>query len=134
MIPVRGLEHIGIRTRDTRTLSRWYGEVFGAKIVSTDDGDPAIYFLSFGGGGLVELIPDIAATATDDVHLCLSVDDIDGQVNALRSMGVDVVRQPFTAYEGSVTAFFRDPAGNLVQLVERVVASAIDAVVYGSPE
>jgi len=132
VIPLRGLEHIGVRTPDTVTLSRWYRDVFGAEVVSTDGKEAPIYFLSFGGGALIELIPDAAATATDDVHLCFSVDRIGEQVDALRSMGVEVVREPFVAYEGSVTAFFRDPAGNLVQLVERVPASAIDGAAYGT--
>ena len=132
-IGVYGVEHVGVLARDTEALATWYKETFGATEVSRGTDTPAVIFLRFGGGALLELVPaaDSPAVApSDHVHVCFSVRDIEAAARGLRECGVELERPIFTVYEGSRVAFFRDPEGNLLQLAQRVADSRIDAAVY----
>ncbi|MDA3951648.1 MAG: VOC family protein [Spirochaeta sp.] len=131
-VSVIGVEHTGVMVPDPPALARWYRETLGAVEISRSTDDPPVMFLSFGGGALLELIPAKGDADRDHVHLCLSVDNMDAAVGALAAHGVALEKPVFTAYEGSAVAFFRDPAGNLLQLVQRVPNSGIHAEVYGS--
>lgn len=142
-VKVTGVEHTGVIVSDPSALARWYRETLGAVEISRSGDDPPVVFLSFGGGALLELIPakpdasasgkgTAVASGRDHVHLCFSVDDMDAAVDGLGTHGVSLEKAVFTAYEGSAVAFFRDPAGNLLQLVQRVPDSGIHAEVYGS--
>jgi len=141
-VSVLGVEHTGIAVPDPAELARWYREILGAVEVSRSADDPPVLFLSFGGGALLELIPakpdtSVLADAStrdagrDRVHLCFSVENIETAVELLRHRGIELEKPVFNAYDGSQVAFFRDPAGNLLQLVQRVPASGIHAEVYG---
>lgn len=133
-ISLNGIEHTGMLVNNTELLARWYSELFGATVVSRSGSDPAIIFLGFGGGALLELVPaseEQWATPTDHVHLCLSVPSLDRAVAGLRESGTALDRPVFKAYDGSRVAFFRDPEGNLLQLVERVSGSEVHDAVFG---
>lgn len=106
---------------DPHALAGWYGTVFGATVVSRSAESPPILFLSFPGGSLVELVPGEppATDPCDHVHLSLSVDALETAINELRQAEISIEKGPFDAYEGSPVVFFRDPEGNLLQLVER---------------
>ncbi len=132
-IGVYGVEHVGVLARDPEALAAWYGETFGAVEVSRGTDTPAVIFLRFGGGALLELVPagESAAAPNDHVHVCFSVRDIEAAERGLRERGVVLEREIFTVYEGSRVAFFRDPEGNLLQLAQRVADSRIDGAVYG---
>lgn len=117
---VRGLEHIGLAARDTIALARWYCDLFGAEVVSRSSDTPPIQFLALNSGSLIELVPAGDAPAgCDHVHLAFGVDDLPAAVDRLEAAGGRLERPVFTAYDGSPVAFFRDPEGNLLQLVER---------------
>lgn len=133
-IDVNGIEHTGMLVNNTALLARWYTELFGATEVSRSESDPPIIFLGFGGGSLLELVPaseEKWATPTDHVHLCLSVPSLDKAVAAIRESGTALDRPVFEAYDGSRVAFFRDPEGNLLQLVQRISGSGVHAAVFG---
>ena len=117
----RGVEHVGMVVSDTAGLARWYETMFGATIASRSSDNPPIIFLRFAGGSLIELVPGTAPAAnpSDHVHLSLSVDVLQTAIEELLGAGVEVEKGPFDAYEGSPVVFFRDPEGNLLQLVER---------------
>ena len=124
-VRIDGVEHTGLIVRNSERLAAWYTEVLGARIVSRSSDDPPILFLSFGHASLLELIPsshvDERTTASDHVHLCLAVaDDLETAVATLAALQVRLERPVFRAYDGSPVAFFRDPEGNLLQLVQRV--------------
>lgn len=142
VVSVVGIEHTGIAISDPAALAQWYRETLGAVEISRSSDDPPIIFLSFRGGSLLELIPEnpnasVSETASlerigrDHVHLCFSVDNLEVAVEHLRRRGTPLERPVFVAYEGSSVAFFRDPAGNLLQLVQRVADSGIHSEAYG---
>ena len=127
-IETRGIEHIGVQAHDTESLTRWYKTVFGAREVSRSDDDPAIIFLKIGDGALMEFVPapdgsDVKGTT----HICFDVSSINQALNELGAHAIPLAKPPFTAYDGSRTAFFSDPEGNLLQLVERAAWSDIRA-------
>ena len=131
---VNGIEHTGIVAMDTVDLSRWYLELFKGREVSRSEGDRPVIFLSFGQGALLELIPapeEGGPPATDHVHLCFSVSSLNAAVAGLEERGIALDRPVFEAYEGSSVAFFRDPEGNLLQLVQRVPGSGVHKSVFG---
>lgn len=124
-LEVAGVEHTGMIVRDSQGLADWYSRVLGARVVSRSDDSPPIIFLSFGGASLLELIPadgpDAPRKPSDHVHFCLAVEDLEKAVAALAALEISLERPVFLAYDGSPVAFFRDPEGNLLQLVQRVV-------------
>ena len=124
-LEVAGVEHTGMIVRDTQGLADWYSRVLGASVVSRSDESPPIIFLSFGGASLLELIPaggpDAPTVPSDHVHFCLAVENLEKAVADLAALEISLDRPVFLAYDGSPVAFFRDPEGNLLQLVQRVV-------------
>ncbi|MDF1568753.1 MAG: VOC family protein [Spirochaetaceae bacterium] len=122
LVEVIGVEHFGMIVKDSELLAGWYGEVFGAKVVSRSLDERPILFIQLGGGSLMELIPGDGEPAhpSDHVHVSFSVDSLQGAVNRLKEAEIVLNRPVFEAYEGSPVAFLRDPEGHLVQLVERV--------------
>lgn len=122
-VPVLGYEHTGVFYKDTEAAAAWYIRHFGAREVSRSAGAPPIIFLSFGGASLLEMVPagdQPEAEPSDHAHLSLAVKNLKDAVAGLEEAGISLVKPVFEAYEGSPVAFFRDPEGNLVQLVERV--------------
>lgn len=134
-VSVMGIEHTGIATADPEALAQWYRTTLGGLEISRSSDNPPVVFLSFGGGALLELIPAKSGAKDlqqDNVHLCFSVDNVDAAVDALARTGTALEKPVFAAYEGSPVAFFRDPAGNLLQLVQRVPGSEVHREVYGT--
>ncbi|MCF7915100.1 MAG: VOC family protein [Spirochaetaceae bacterium] len=132
-IRTNGIEHIGMLVQDTEALAAWYCSLFGASEVSRSKEDMPIIFLSFGRGALIELVPtseNVAEEVRGHIHISLSVNDIAAATEVLSRKGAALERPVFEAYDGSKVAFFRDPEGNLVQLVERITGSSIHAEVF----
>jgi predicted enzyme related to lactoylglutathione lyase len=55
----------------------------------------------------------------DDVILDFQVDDVDAEYPRIAALGVDWVMPPTTQPWGNRSMMFRDPAGNLVNLLSR---------------
>ena len=51
-------------------------------------------------------------------HICLIVDDVDKTCANLQSDGVQIDIQPFSSITGARMAFFRDPAGSVIQVLK----------------
>jgi lactoylglutathione lyase len=53
-------------------------------------------------------------------HIALTVDDLDGTLDALKQQGIEPERPPYSVREGgSRICFLRDPDGYRVELIER---------------
>jgi len=123
VIPVLGYEHTGIFFKNTENMAEWYCDNFGAKEVSRSDSKNPIIFISFGNSSLLELVPanDSPNSEPDDhCHFSLAVKNLESAIKGLESIGIQLDKPVFKAYDGSPVAFFRDPEGNLIQLVERI--------------
>ena len=115
------LNHIGIYVRDLERSLGFYGDVFGfPEHHRFEVGESKIAVLDV-GGGLLELIqrPDAPAEAPEGrwSHVAFHVDDYDGVLDKAEDMGV--VQRKMTREDGSRIAFFKDPDGHDVEIMEK---------------
>ena len=129
---IRGISHLGVAVKDIEEAREFYRSVFGL-----ESSEPVI-----GGGGtvrasLVELdnavIELLAPIGTEGAvtkflekrgegiqHVCYEVDDINAEVERLKTKGIEPLGKPMPGAEGM--AIFLHPKGThgvLVELVEK---------------
>ena len=115
------LDHIGIYVKDLERSLKFYSDVFGFpehhRFVA---GVSKIAVLDI-GKGLLELIqrPDAPAEAPKGrwSHVAFHVDDYEGLVSKLEGMGIEL--RKVTLEDGSRIAFFKDPDGHDIEIMER---------------
>jgi glyoxylase I family protein len=118
------LEHMGLAAKDTTGLARWYQEVLGWELLRITDETPPAYFLKEPGGTILEIIPATGGNsiipARSDAgwrHAALLTDDFDVLYQELSEAGV-MFDSVLESGKNKV-AFFRDPEGNLLHLIQR---------------
>jgi glyoxylase I family protein len=120
-----GVDHLAIAARDPAALADWYCEALGFHVLS-DNGQPRpTRILAGPGGGMIEMMPDNASPPPSrelfDLgisHLAIRVSNLDSAMARLVAQGV-AVADPVPAAGGGRVVSFRDPEGNVVQVVER---------------
>jgi predicted enzyme related to lactoylglutathione lyase len=96
-------------------LAKFYQEVFDLDL-SFDMG--WIAFLSRNSTQMIELhTASEGGSGTDLPLISIGVEDLDATMAAVRAAGAEVVYGPATEDWGLRRFFFRDPAGNLVNVV-----------------
>ena len=101
---------------DPLGLAKFYGEVFELNLPS-DMG--WIAFLSADRNQKIELhTASEGGSGTELPAISIGVEDLDATEAAVRSAGGKVVYGPATEPWGLRRFFFRDPAGNLVNVVD----------------
>jgi len=118
------LGQIALTARNLNKSIAFYGDVLGLRMIARFD--PAGFaFFRLGGG--VRLMLSATASAAS---LYFNVDDLDASVAHLRRRGVKFLQKPAMVHrdeDGDFgkkgveewMAFFHDPSGNLLALVER---------------
>jgi catechol 2,3-dioxygenase-like lactoylglutathione lyase family enzyme len=102
----------------------FYRDILGLKFIARFD-PPGLAFFTLSGGARL-LLSATASQAT----LYFLVDDVDGAVNELKKRGVSFLHPPAKVHRDEAgdfgkkgseewMAFFKDPSGNLIGLVER---------------
>ena len=110
-----GINHVSISARDLDESTRFYEEIFGMERIPSPDFGQPVRWLRVGDVQL-HLILDPDAVSRSQ-HLGLTIDDFDGAYDAVRAradatFGWSLVELP----SGQVQLYFRDPAGNLIEL------------------
>ena len=101
---------------DPIRLAKFYAEVFGLDLTF---GMGWIAFLSADASQKIELhTASQGGSGTELPVISIGVDDIDATEVAVRAAGAEVVYGPTTEPWGLRRFFFRDPAGNLVNVVD----------------
>lgn len=120
-----GVDHVAIAAADPAGLAGWYCETLGFRALSDNGKDRPTRLLAGPGGGMIQMMPDDEAPPPGRElfdrglsHLAIRVSDLDAALTALRQRGVEVA-EPAAAAGGGRVASFRDPEGNIVQVVER---------------
>jgi lactoylglutathione lyase len=90
-----------------------------------DDGQPAFVVVSLGTFSLGLAETDEVAPA-GRVALWLYSDDLDTEIEALRSAGVEVLKEPEDTEWGERMASVVDPDGNEVFIGQRLVRSDLE--------
>ncbi len=111
-----------IMTTDTQSAARFYGHVVGWGIQKADADDKEYSIFTVNGQGVAGLMPipeDAARQGAAPAWMgYVAVDDVDAAENAVRAAGAEVVYGPVNESWGLRRFFFRDPAGNLVNVVD----------------
>jgi catechol 2,3-dioxygenase-like lactoylglutathione lyase family enzyme len=115
-VRVTGINHVSIAARDLEESTRFYVEVFGMEPIATPIFATPVQWLRCGSLQL-HLFLDEAGEAPARHHIGLTVDDFGAAYDAVASWtssewGNDLVELP----SGQVQLYFRDPAGNLIEL------------------
>jgi predicted enzyme related to lactoylglutathione lyase len=110
------LVHFEIMGPDGGALKAFYGDLFGWEFESPDGvGD---YHLTTAGGGLGGAVGNGGDETSSYVTVYLQVPDIDAHLARIEAAGGTTVQPRTEIPDMVVYAQFRDPAGNVVGLVE----------------
>jgi len=116
-------EHFAIYAEDSTALKDFYVAAFGLRVCLESGGDPPGYFLADDVGMALEIIGrpkgETGVNQRWVCHLALWVDDYATARANLESRGLVFETDTVVDNESFKTAFFRDPAGNRVQIVWR---------------
>ena len=120
---VGGIRAITLFVEDLAETKRFYGEVFGLRVVH-EDGDSVVFDF---GNALVNLLRSEAAVELVEpaevgepggvrAEFTIEVDDVDALCVELRARGVDLLNGPMDRPWGLRTASFRDPGGHVWEI------------------
>jgi catechol 2,3-dioxygenase-like lactoylglutathione lyase family enzyme len=128
---IHGLDHAAIIVSDLDRALHFYQKGLGFRLLGhiemNDDRARTLTHLDT-GRGIVELVssavdPASAADTYNDrqtgiPHIALRVTDLDAIAQSLRDAGITFTQEPVTTPHGARVAFFTDPDGTLIELVE----------------
>lgn len=129
------VHHIAFHCHDIHAQEKFYARHFGFKRVWTFNEGQANEFLMLRSGACcLEFFPKKAETPADTRggeqpiglrHLAFSVDKLEPAIDALKADGItpDPILDKLPV-PGLRICFFRDPEGNIVELMENWPASA----------
>lgn len=124
--------HLGISVPDLDAALAWYERMLGfspeqrlhiasipADIAFVRRGSFRIEIFQVAGAAPLpedRRVPNLDLKTHGNKHLCLEVPDVPAAVAALRAAGADIALE--LTVQGNPTAFVRDCAGNLIELLE----------------
>lgn len=126
-----GFEHVGMTAGNLDRTIAFYCDLLGLELVLRKRDDRGeLAFLDTGSGMLEVASPRADIARSRDVppheagmrHLTFAVRSVDAMVARLEAAGVEIIERPRPANNTTVLrrlAFFRDPDGIIVELVER---------------
>jgi catechol 2,3-dioxygenase-like lactoylglutathione lyase family enzyme len=111
-----GINHVSISAADLEESTRFYEEVFGMERIASPVFATPVQWLRVGDLQL-HLFLDEAGNAPSRHHLGLTIDNFEAAYEAVVGLtsddwGAELVELP----SGQVQLYFRDPAGNLIEL------------------
>ncbi len=111
-----GINHVSIAARDLEESTRFYETVFGMERIATPVFETPVQWLRVGDLQL-HLFLEENGTAPSRHHLGITIDDFAAAYDAISTLasaewGAELVELP----SGQVQLYFRDPAGNLIEL------------------
>jgi catechol 2,3-dioxygenase-like lactoylglutathione lyase family enzyme len=113
-----GLRHLALNARQLELMKQFYVDVLGFVVEWEPDADNV--YLSSGIDNLALHRSAAAGSSGALDHLGLIVraaDDVDRWAEFLQSRGVVVDRMPRTHRDGARSCYFKDPDGNVVQII-----------------
>jgi catechol 2,3-dioxygenase-like lactoylglutathione lyase family enzyme len=115
-----GLRHLALNVRDLDAMKRFYVDLLGFMIEWEPDSDNV--YLSSGIDNLAlhkgSVGPAGAPGALDHLGLIVgAADDVDRWAEFLEGRGVTIDARPRTHRDGARSCYFKDPDGNVVQII-----------------
>ena len=128
-----GLNHVSIPAVDVDAAVEFYAELFGMERLPAPNFGFPVRWLRLGDLELHLFHVDSPAARTNQ-HLAIEVDDFEDAYRRLKERGLLSRAQReavlFELPSGQLQMYFRDPDGNLVEIVHRDVAT-VDRSVFG---
>lgn len=122
MVPrMIGLRHAALFVKDVDRSLKFYRDVFGMELEWRPDADNV--YLTSGTDNLalhrlpVDQEPGEIQTLDHIGFVVRNADDIDEWADHVRSLGVELAKQPKTHRDGARSLYFRDPDGILIQVI-----------------
>ena len=120
---IKGIAGVIIWTANAERLARFYRDILDMEPVSQRDG-----FMAFQFGDLRLTITnhsEVKGDAKDPLRIMvnLAVDDIHSAYQRLLGKGVEFLREPEKEHWGGYVATFKDPDGNVLQLLQQPSAN-----------
>ena len=113
-----GVHHVSLNVHDTEKVGRFYTDILGLeKLPRPDFGFPGMWLRS--GGQEIHLMEVKEHQAPEGYHFAFMVEDIDETIKELTAKGVKVSK-PRGLPSGARQSFFKDPAGNMIEINQPV--------------
>ncbi len=118
---IAGIEHVAIASADPQKLAQWYVDTLEFAVVHISG---RTVFVKAQNDSMLEIIPaegERGPQALKDPglrHLAIAVSDFDAAYAQLKSKAVGFISEPANS-NGTKTAFFTDPEGNYLHLIQR---------------
>ncbi len=118
------IEHIGLCAREPLALARWYVDNLAFELVHEVPANQ-VAFVRAPGGGMLEIFSARENGAVEEKfhpglrHLAIAVENCVSVVSELRARGIHIPDHEVIDTPAQIVAFFRDPEGNLLHLLER---------------
>jgi catechol 2,3-dioxygenase-like lactoylglutathione lyase family enzyme len=120
-----GLRHLALKVRDLDAMKRFYVDLLGFSVDWEPDADNV--YLTSGTDNLAlhrvppaqaHASPEGSASRLDHLGLVVTVAvDVDRWAAFLEDRGVTLDAAPRTHRDGARSCYFRDPDGNLIQII-----------------
>ncbi|MFC5650338.1 VOC family protein [Paenibacillus solisilvae] len=121
------ISHVRLIVPNVRECFLFYRDILGLKVLHGNEDTPYAEFQT--GDINIALEPPMVSepikdsrkrnefSVNDQVSIIFRVDDVDAAYDQLKSQDVEFVKEPHDTPEwGHRVAYFRDPAGNLIEL------------------
>ena len=119
-----GIDHPALAANDVESLTKWYCDVLGYKVIAKTD--KPVYIIEAPDGTYIEMMPKDETSRPERTictpgwsHLALRVNDMDAAIVALDKHEVAWTGPEIEAAGGGRLRSFLDPEGNILQIVQR---------------
>jgi catechol 2,3-dioxygenase-like lactoylglutathione lyase family enzyme len=143
MTTIPDIQMVTVSVADVNRSLGFYRDLLGFKVISQEvfiQGSTA-YLLDIGNGHVLRLVyADMPAKPTewslDDLqtglrHMAFKVNNVDQMAAHLKQANVEFTLDPLDAVGGVRIAFFKDPDGALVEIVQNELQYHVEGPAYG---
>ena len=135
---LRAIAHWALKVSDLDRSLAFYCDTLGFTEMMRlhhDNGDTWLVYLRITDTQFVELFPGGEGSrapnkdATAINHICLEVDNVDAAAEHLRKVGVTLTTEPKLGLDGNRQAWFGDPDGNRIELMQMLPGNMQEAAI-----
>lgn len=126
MIPIKRINHVGMRVNDLQTTRAFY-EQLGFKFLVGPVGPEPVAIMEHPCGVNINFILNATVNQGSNIlmdiddkhsgytHMALEVEDIKAVQRQLKALGIPVTEGPVVMQSGSTLMFIRDPDRNVIE-------------------
>ena len=116
----RGINHVGISTKNYDDALAFYRDTLGAKeafTIRNPDGSVRLTYLQLSRDTFIELLPVAADQPSGVTHIGIETDDVDASIANLRAHGV-AVADPTVGVSKARVGRITDPDGVAIEVMQ----------------